>query len=229
MRTDDAEENGYWTISTVDQKRMPRTRRATIAEKSRIIPHPEIVKKTPPPKEPKPEAPPKPSREKLPLDYRFGISGGGLFSPIAGLDTAAAGLTFDIGIKSFALEGILIWPIDAEMYAAPGLDNDMKIFGAGGGLGYTLTTRYLLSTLSAGLIYTGFQNEEKVFSPYGQIKFDIMPWETGLGLRLGFMAEMGSLEWGAAYGRYFSDAWAFNAGGALRINGRIMTSLILWL
>jgi hypothetical protein len=227
MRADDAGENGYWVISAVDQKQMPKARKATIPAKSRSIPHPEIATKIPAPKKSKPVD--RTSREKMPLDGRIGISGGGLFNPTAGLDTAAAGLTLDIGVKSFAMEGILIWPINAGMYDEPGLDNDMKIFGIGGGTGYAFVMRHLLSTFSAGVIYTGFQNEEKVLTPYGQLKLDIMPWQTGLGLRLGFMAEMGSLEWGKAYKRYFSDAWSFNISGPYRINGRIMTSLILWL
>jgi hypothetical protein len=235
MNVDEAEENGYWVIRETDQKKMPKAKRATIPAKERYIAHPEIAqKKAPKPqpepqyKPPKPAAPPKPAREAPPLQYRFGISGDALFSPVAGIDTATAGLTFDLGIKSFAMEGMLIWPMNAGMYDAPGLDS-MRIFSGGGGLGYTLVTQHLLSTLSGGVIYTAFQNDEKVFAPYGQLKFDIMPWKLGLGLRLGFMAEMGSLDWGPAYQRYFNDIWAFNAGDSLRINGRIMTGLVLWL
>jgi hypothetical protein len=161
----------------------------------------------------------------LPLDNRFGLSFNGLFNPLTQAENTTLAATIDIGFRGFTIEGIFHWPINNELYDSPGAAA-ASVYGFGGGLGYTIVSRYLLSSLTFGFTYTGL-DEGGIYAPYGQLKFNLMPWQTGLGLRFGFMAEFCSVEWGSAYTSYYR--WPLVENGAFRMNGKIMAGLVLWL
>ena len=232
-----AEEDGYWTVNPVAAKRFPKAKKATIPEKQRTIP--EIVYTSAAEKKPsqqEAEAAPAQNQQQekreqaadnsLLFEKRFGFSFNGLFNPLASIESTSLAATIDGGIGPLAIEGIIHWPLNREIYNKPGTEA-ASVFSFGGGIGYAIIKRHLLSTLAFGMTYTGLPGNEKVFAPYSQVKFNIMPWETGLGLQIGFMMEFCSIEWGDAYARYFS--WPMIANDPFRMNGKIIAGFVLWL
>jgi hypothetical protein len=231
MNADEAENDGYWSINPVTARQFPAGTPSAIPEKERLIPIPEpnsSESQTQPPAN-RPRTP----RQPKALDTRFGLSFGGLietktfadYSPGEYLKKSWIAASLELGFRVFTVEGIVHWPIDSEIYNKPD-STQIDVFSLGVGLGYSFVARYLLSTISAGFTYTQLPENEKVNVPYAQIKFDVMPWETGLGLRLGFMAEAASMGWGEPYSRYF--AGSIISSGGWRVNGKAMAGLVLW-
>jgi hypothetical protein len=227
----DAEEDGFWTITPVTQAKFPRAKRSTIPEKSRTIIQPETKTaqketaaeqkiSTPSLREPKQARPP------LPLDTRSGVGVGAMFNPPASIEKTSLSVSLELGYKSFAFEGLFMLPFDQGMYSDPATEPG-NAFTIGGAVGYTYVTKYVLPSLSFGVTYTGLPGDEKVIAPYGLLKADIMPWGAGLGLRFGFMAEAGSVDWGDAYRRYYQ--WPLISNGAFRMNGKLLAGLMLWI
>jgi hypothetical protein len=234
----DAEEDGFWTYTPVTLAKFPRAKRPTIPEKYRTIVQPgtETSQKgtttaatqrpAPAPQAPKPQKPKKPPRQSQRLDYRVGMGVGGMFNPQTPVEKTSLAVSLEMGFQSFALEGLFMWPFDQEMYSDPA-EEPANVFTIGGAIGYTFVTQYVLPSLSFGVTYTGLPGGEKVIAPYGLLKADLMPWGEGFGVRLGFMAEAGSVEWGDAYYRYYQ--WPLINNGAFRMNGKVLVGMILWM
>ena len=224
VNADDAEADGYWYINPVSTRQFPAGSPATIPERMQLIPQPEPDSSLPA-ADPKESKEPRQRRFKA-LKNRFGLS----FSGLVGANTFADGSsgdfldklslagTLEVGIGPLNIEGIVHLPVKSET---------ITISSLGLGLGYSFITRHLLSTISLGFTYTQiFEKDNSATVPFIQAKFDIMPWETGLGLRLGFMAEAASLDWGDPYTRYFSNSLSLS--DSWRLNGKIMAGLVLW-
>jgi hypothetical protein len=79
-----------------------------------------------------------------------------------------------------------------------------------------------------GYTWLNLHDSEKVTFPFAQAKIDIMPWKTGLGLRLGYMIELCIADWEGAYQRYFMKSQTFDLVG-FPANGKAMAGIVLWL
>jgi hypothetical protein len=218
----DAEEAGDeagWVITAVEK--MPRGKRSGIPKKLMKIPGAVAIK---------PESRKRTRRgagSESPA-YRIGLSGASLLSPSAfNASSWIAGL--ELRLKKLALEAQVQAPFDTGIYDDPAVAaNAGDVYGFNVGLGGAIGNKFVLASILAGYNHTNLHNNESVNLPYAQLKLDIMPWRRGLGFRLGYMAEAGSMGWGDVYERYFNERWAYKINDSFRINGKITAGLVLW-
>ncbi|MDR2095980.1 MAG: CsgG/HfaB family protein [Treponema sp.] len=228
---DQFEENNLLGI-TVVPKRLPWKQRPGIPAKHRLIPQNAPEKKEAA-NDTKPEkradsAPDKPNKkEKMPLDYRIGISGVNLANP-SNFDTMEFYADVAIGIKHLTFEGLIFKPWGANPFESIFNWEQPMDFGFGFGLGWALIWRNALATLEAGYIQYRFYDESSIHIPFTQFKLDIMPWKLGLGFRLGYMIEAGIPDNGWEYGLYFDKNSTFGNDN-LRFKGKFMSGIVLWL
>jgi hypothetical protein len=149
----------------------------------------------------------------------------------------------EIGFAHLTLEGVFATPLNQNVYDVPGATHDRSrqpggnagekeenalVSGLGGGLGYTFYSSYFLGTISLGCNHWTFVDSAYINMPYLQIKADLLPFKKGLGIRLGYLAEGASPDWGGAYTRYFNERWTCQAGN-FRFYTRFQAGLVLWL
>jgi hypothetical protein len=216
---DDARDEAGWVITAVEK--MPRGKRSGIPKKLRKIPGAVAVK-------PESKKRARRSTSSESPTYRIGLSGAGLSSPSAfNASSWIAGL--ELRLKKLALEAQVQAPFDTSIYDDPAAAaNAGNVYGFNLGLGRAIGNKIVLASVLAGYSHTNLHNNESVNLPYAQLKLDFLPWRKGLGFRLGYMAEAGSMDWGDAYERYFNKRWAYSINDSFRINGKITAGLVLW-
>jgi hypothetical protein len=221
LKLQEAVEDNFWVVTEVEQNKFPREKTPTISKKNSKVPQVQTtlqpLKQAPKPKSTSSLGEPE-------LQKRIGVSVNALMNPSA-FKTTSLGFSVDGGFDALSAELVFNWPLKNDVYNKPDSASDF-VFGIGGGIGYTYVSHYFLPSLLIGVTYNNLPGDEKVVAPYGHLKIDILPWRRYAGLRLGFLAEMGSTNWGESYERYFK--WAMNKSSKTRINGKLTAGFVFW-
>jgi hypothetical protein len=223
-----SEENNILGI-TVAAKRLPWKQGPSIPSKDRLIPQsiPEKSKTEADDTKPKDQpAATQAGKETMPLEYRIGVSALNLANS-SKFDAMDFYADIEIGLKHWTFEGFVFqpWrsnPLNSIFNWKKPLD-----FGFGFGLGWTLVGRNALATLEAGYLQYHFYDEGTIHVPFAQFKLDILPWELGLGLRLGYIVEAG-IPSDSKGSLYFDESSTFGSD-KLRFKGKLISGLVLWL
>ncbi len=129
------------------------------------------------------------------------------------------------GYKNFSIDGRFVYPINSF-----GEINETNngIFGIGGALGYSLVTNHFLASLEGGVMY--YRNNGDSASavlPSLEAKIDIVPWNPGIALRLGYRLEFGSAEPGTLGVSLFTENNSIGNDKA-RMIGYPTAGIVLW-
>jgi hypothetical protein len=163
--------------------------------------------------------------ETLPLEKRFGLYAGPLYNPLAsGIDALSIRTGLSFGYRNFSLDFWGIFPLDPSLK----VKDDKMIVGIGGGAGYSYVWKYVLLGCEAGLTYfMDTDNNVYVLVPSLDAFADLVPFNKGIALRLGYRAEFGKPEGSILSKAYFNQNRTYDFG-FLQVAGQPSAALVLW-
>jgi hypothetical protein len=138
-------------------------------------------------------------------------------------------LAFDVGLgfgfKNFSVDGRLVYPL----YQIMGTGTGDLTFGLGFGvtLGYSFVWDSFMASMEGGA--TWYRNVIGTFAtvPTFEVKFDIAPWEPGIGLRLSYKLELGFPDGSGLYDSLFTNVNSFGIN-SFRMIGTPAVGIVLW-
>jgi len=160
-----------------------------------------------------------------PLQTRRNISASVLYNPLPSdwEDALALEAGLGYGYKNFSIHGRFTLPMGPLVDQSNG---NGAVYGIGAATGYSFVWKYMLLGLEGGAVYY-WDSNAGAFLPTLEGKFDVVPWQTGLALRLGYRLEFGSPDSGDFYASYFGKNNSFG-GGSFRVVGYPSAGIVIW-